>query len=160
MVYYGGSELYHSCLVLIEVYFTPLYLQNVRSFGIIESAALLLPLVLSQVLTTVISGYVIKWTGHARNSFLAGFVVWLAGQGAQLSFDRHTSRGVIIGCLLVQGLGIGATIQSSESERSMRQQLRLRFSLGSSVRSVGGQSCDHWGPEVSALGCSTKQALI
>jgi hypothetical protein len=113
MVYYGGSKS-NGHLQLMVVYFTPLYLQNVRGFGIIESAALLLPLVLSQVLTTVVSGYVIKWTGRARTSFLAGFVVWLAGQGAQLSFNRMTSRGVIVGCLLVQGLGIGATIQSSE----------------------------------------------
>jgi Na+/melibiose symporter-like transporter len=115
MVYYGGSKSSCPFKSLTQVYFTPLYLQNVRGFGIIESAALLLPLVLSQVITTVISGYVIKWTGHARKSFLAGFVVWLAGQGAQLSFDRSTTDGAIVGCLLVQGLGIGATIQSSQS---------------------------------------------
>jgi Na+/melibiose symporter-like transporter len=115
MVYYGGSKSSLRIRSLTQVYFTPLYLQNVRGFGIIESAALLLPLVLSQVITTVISGYVIKWTGHARKSFSVGFVVWLAGQGAQLSFDRSTTKGAIVGCLLVQGLGIGATIQSSQS---------------------------------------------
>ena len=103
MVYYGGSKSNGRHQQLMTVYFTPLYLQNVRGFGIIESAALLLPLVLSQVLTTVVSGYVIKWTGRARTSFLAGFVVWLAGQGAQLSFDRMTSVGVIIGCLALGG---------------------------------------------------------
>lgn len=106
----------NSCSLLIyAVYFTPLYLQNVRDFGIIESAALLLPLVLSQVITTLISGYAIKWTGRARTSFMVGFVVWAAGQGAQISFDQTTSNGVIIVCLLIQGLGIGATLQSSMS---------------------------------------------
>ena len=104
----------HLSRIAYAVYFTPLYLQNVRAFGIIESAALLLPLVLSQVVTTVVSGYVIKWTGHARTSFLIGFCAWLAGQGAQITFDRTTSKGVIVGCLLIQGLGIGSTIQSSE----------------------------------------------
>lgn len=96
------------------VYFTPLYLQNVRGFDMITSAALLLPLVLSQVFTTMISGYAIKWTGHARSSFSVGFLLWAAGQGAQICFDESTTIGVIVGCLLLQGLGIGATIQSSE----------------------------------------------
>jgi hypothetical protein len=114
IVYYGGSKLQSARLAAYVVYFTPLYLQNVRGFGIIESAALLLPLVLSQVITTSISGYAIKWTGYARSSFLVGFLVWLAGQGAQISFGQETTTGVIVGCLLLQGLGIGSTIQSSE----------------------------------------------
>ena len=79
----------------------------------ITSAALLLPLVLSQVFTTLLSGYAIKWSNRARPSFLAGFMIWAAGQGAQLCFDESTSIGVIVVCLLLQGLGIGATIQSS-----------------------------------------------
>ena len=84
----------------------------------ITSAALLLPLVLSQVFTTLLSGYVIKWTNRARSSFLAGFVVWAAGQGAQICFDSDTALGVIVICLLLQGLGIGATIQSSTWPRT------------------------------------------
>lgn len=87
----------------------------VRGQSPILSAAVLLPLVLSQVVTTAISGYVIKYTGHAWWSFTLGFLVWLAGQGAQICFDEDTSLGVIILCLLLQGLGIGSTIQSSES---------------------------------------------
>lgn len=92
---------------LSVVYYTPLYLQEVRGDGKILSAALLLPLVLSPVFTSMISGYVIKYTAHAWSSFFVGFVVWLAGQAAQLAFDPTTSDGVIIGCLLLQGLGIG-----------------------------------------------------
>ncbi|KAK4689043.1 hypothetical protein P7C73_g1064, partial [Tremellales sp. Uapishka_1] len=101
MVYYGG------------IFFVPLYLQNVKGDTPIISAALLLPLVLSQVVTTSISGYVIKYTGRAWWSFTVGFVVWLVGQGAQLCFTPSSSRGVVIGCLLVQGMGIGSTIQST-----------------------------------------------
>lgn len=79
------------------------------------SATLLLPLVISQVLTTAISGYVIKYTNRAWMSFFVGFVVWFAGQGAQLCFDQTTSKGVMVVILLLQGLGIGSTIQSSTS---------------------------------------------
>ncbi|KAL7418362.1 hypothetical protein Q5752_006820 [Cryptotrichosporon argae] len=101
MVYYGG------------VYFTPLYIQNVLGDSAILSGAYLLPLVLSQTITTTISGYVIKATNRTWASFAVGFVVWFAGQGAQLCFGPETSKGVIIGVLLLQGLGIGSTIQST-----------------------------------------------
>ncbi|WWD19942.1 hypothetical protein CI109_104415 [Kwoniella shandongensis] len=101
MVFYGG------------IYFTPLYLQNVRGHSAIMSAALLLPLVLAQVPTTSISGFVVKYTNRTWASFFVGFVFWAAGQGGQLCFNRTTSNGVIVGCLLLQGLGIGSTIQST-----------------------------------------------
>ncbi|KAK1925993.1 putative MFS transporter [Papiliotrema laurentii] len=101
MVFYGG------------IFFTPLYFQNILGVSPILSAALLLPLVISQVLTTTISGFIVKYTNRTWASFFVGFAVWLAGQGAQLCFDQWTSRSVIIGVLLLQGLGIGATIQST-----------------------------------------------
>lgn len=100
---------------LSVVFFTPLYFQNILGTTPIISAALLLPLVISQVLTTTISGFVVKYTNRTGASFTVGFVVWFAGQGAQLCFDQNTSRSVIIGVLLLQGLGIGSTIQSSKS---------------------------------------------
>lgn len=94
------------------VFYIPLYAQNVRGMGAISSAAILLPLVLVQTFTTVISGYVVKYTGYTKSSFVVGFVFWAAGQGAQLCFGRTTSIGVIVGVLLVQGMGVGATLQS------------------------------------------------
>ncbi|GAA5832182.1 hypothetical protein JCM11251_004270 [Rhodosporidiobolus azoricus] len=96
-----------------NIYQVPLYLQNVRGMDAVTSAALLLPLVLTQCFTTTLSGYVVKWTNRTRSSFVVGFVFWAAGQAAQICFDRTTSIGVIVGVLLVQGMGIGATLQST-----------------------------------------------
>ncbi|GAA5994953.1 uncharacterized protein JCM10292_004450 [Rhodotorula paludigena] len=96
-----------------NIYQVPLYLQNVRGHSEIMSAALLLPLVLVQCFTTTLSGYVLKWTNRTKASFFVGFVFWFAGQAGQICFDRDTSIGVIVGVLLVQGMGIGATLQST-----------------------------------------------
>lgn len=96
---------------------------------------MLLPLVLSQVVTTAISGYVIKYTGHAWWSFTLGFFVWLAGQGAQLCFDESTGLGVVVMCLLLQGLGIGSTIQSSKLPAFNRD---MKFAEISSPSSSAG----------------------
>lgn len=79
----------------------------------IKSAAVLLPLVLSQTVTTTLSGLWVKRTGYTKSSFVLGFTLWTAGEAAQLCFDRTTSIGVIVGVLLIQGLGAGATLQSS-----------------------------------------------
>jgi hypothetical protein len=119
----------------------------------ITSAALLLPLVLSQVFTTLLSGYAIKWTNRARPSFLAGFVVWAAGQGAQICFSETTPLGVIVVCLLLQGLGIGATIQSSESAWSARflRVLMGSFGFGASVWAGYRSSGGHGSAKVSDL---------
>ncbi|GAA5850102.1 hypothetical protein JCM8547_001011 [Rhodosporidiobolus lusitaniae] len=96
-----------------NIYQVPLYLQNVQGYSAIKSAAILLPLVLTQTFTTTLSGYVVKWTNRTRSSFLVGFFMWMAGSAAQLCFDRNTHLGVVVGILLIQGLGIGGTLQST-----------------------------------------------
>ncbi|KAK4705325.1 hypothetical protein P7C70_g880, partial [Phenoliferia sp. Uapishka_3] len=104
MVYYGN------------IFYFPLYAQNVLGMGAIKSAAVLLPLVLGQTFTTTISGFWVKRTGHTKSSFVLGFAMWFAGQAAQLCFKRTTSIGVLVGVLLIQGLGAGATLQSSKAK--------------------------------------------
>lgn len=99
-----------SCLL---VYYIPIYLQTVLGYSAITAAALMLPLVLVQVLSTTISGFVVKYTDRTFSSFFCGFILWTAGQAGQVAFDRHTKIAVIIGVLLVQGLGAGATLQST-----------------------------------------------
>ncbi|GAA6032729.1 hypothetical protein JCM8097_000763 [Rhodosporidiobolus ruineniae] len=96
-----------------NIYQIPLYLQNVQGKSEITSAAMLLPLVLTQTFTTTLTGYINKWTNHTRSSFAVGFFLWTAGVCAQLSFGTKTSTGVVVGVLLLQGLGIGATLQST-----------------------------------------------
>lgn len=73
---------------------------------------MLLCLVVVQVFSTVVSGYIVKWTGGTWSSFTVGFMLLTAGQGAQLCFSRTTTPAVIGGVLSLQGLGIGATLQS------------------------------------------------
>ncbi|GAA6001849.1 hypothetical protein JCM10207_002349 [Rhodosporidiobolus poonsookiae] len=96
-----------------NIYQIPLYLQNVQGMSAIKSAAVLLPLVLSQTATTTLCGYIAKWTNRTKSCFFVGFVMWFAGSCAQLVFKRETSVGVVVGVLLVQGLGIGCTLQST-----------------------------------------------
>lgn len=118
MIFYGGTfftPMYaHSPLTPIRLSYqsTHRYLQNVLGYSPLMSGVLILPLVLVQVFSTTLSGFIIEKMDRIQPSIIVGFALWLAGQAAQTVFDRNTSVGTIVGILLVQGLGVGATIQS------------------------------------------------
>ncbi|KAF5312735.1 hypothetical protein D9619_003615 [Psilocybe cf. subviscida] len=100
MIFYGGT------------FFTPIYLPNVLGYSPLMPGVLILPLVLVQVFSTSASGFIIEKMDRIKPAIVAGFALWLAGQAAQTVFDRSTNVGTIVGILLVQGLGVGAAIQS------------------------------------------------
>ncbi|KAF9556324.1 MFS general substrate transporter [Agrocybe pediades] len=100
MIFYGGT------------FFTPIYLQNVLGYSPIMSGVIILPLVLTQVFSTSGVGFIVQMTDRLKPCIIAGFGIWLAGQAAQTVFGRNTHVGVIVGVLFVQGVGVGATLQT------------------------------------------------
>lgn len=42
---------------------------------------------------------------------LVGFILWTVGNGLTLIFDENTDLGPLIGVLIVEGAGIGLTLQ-------------------------------------------------
>jgi MFS family permease len=100
MIYYGS------------LYITPIWLQSIGGLSSLMAGVVMLPLVISQVVTTTLTGFIVERTGHYKPSLVVGFVIWFAGQAAQLVFKQGTSIPTIIGILLLQGLGLGCTLQS------------------------------------------------
>ncbi|PPQ68484.1 hypothetical protein CVT25_008410 [Psilocybe cyanescens] len=101
MIFYGG------------MFFTPIYLQNVLGYSPIMSGVLILPLVLTQVFSTSAMGFITEKTDSLKPWIIIGFGIWLAGQAAQTVFDRTTSVAKIVVILLIQGIGVGGTLQTS-----------------------------------------------
>jgi EmrB/QacA subfamily drug resistance transporter len=95
-----------------NLYMAPLYLQNVLGYSPIMAGVMMIPYLVGQIVTTTIAGFVVNATGTNKPGFTIGFLLWAAGQGAQICFGKSTSVGVVVGILLLQGLGIGATLQS------------------------------------------------
>lgn len=52
---------------------------------------------------------------HYLPPITIGFAMWVLAAGIRVIFDENTSLGTIICITLVEGLGIGLTLQSSES---------------------------------------------
>lgn len=103
-----------------------MYYQNVRRWSELESAALLVPIVIGQSVTSVLSGQYISRRKRYGEVLWFGYTLWTLAAGLRCAFfGRHTSPVVIVFILLIEGAGIGCTFQPSESVLGSRDELRL-----------------------------------
>lgn len=56
---------------------------------------------------------------------VTGFAVWSLATGLRCTFDRNTGLGPIVGILLVEGIGIGLTLQPSRSRMPLPSRTHL-----------------------------------
>ncbi|KAG8682494.1 hypothetical protein FRC09_016728 [Ceratobasidium sp. 395] len=81
-----------------NLYFLPSYYTDARGFTPVQAGVYLLPLVLVQTFA---------------GSTSVGFAIWSIGVGLQTTFGLNTSKGNIAGYLILEGLGIGFTLQTT-----------------------------------------------
>jgi len=96
-----------------DLYFIPIYYQEVRGYLPIQSAYLVLPLLLFQSLAGVLSGPIMSALARFRPVLYIGFVLWVLGAGLKIMFTRYTSPGVYVAALLIEGAGVGFVFQPS-----------------------------------------------
>lgn len=94
-----------------ELYFIPLYLQNVRGVTPLESAALLISLVIPQAIFSVGSGFYITKFSRYGEVIWFGFICWTLGAGLLCIWGTSTNLGVIIVAQVVIGVGVGNVFQ-------------------------------------------------
>ncbi|OAL23371.1 hypothetical protein AYO22_06421 [Fonsecaea multimorphosa] len=85
-----------------DLYFLPIYYQDVRGFAPLRSAYLTLPLLLAQSLGGVLSAPAMTFTARYMPVLWLGFVFWTIGAGLKLLFSRTTSIGVYVVAALVE----------------------------------------------------------
>lgn len=125
----------------VDIYYFPLYLQNVRGWLAIMSGVIQLPGTASSSVFGIIAGFVNSKTGKYVECLYFGGAMWVAGTGIKICFDFHTSIALLVCLNLIQGLGIGFTFQptllallanSSDEDRAVVTGIRNFF------RSFGG----------------------
>ncbi|KAJ5211962.1 uncharacterized protein N7498_003608 [Penicillium cinerascens] len=94
-----------------ELYFLPLYFENVRGVTPLVSAALLVPLVVAQMIFSVGSGFYISHYSRYGEVIWFGFICWTAGASVLCTLKQDTSLGVIIVALIILGVGVGNVFQ-------------------------------------------------
>ncbi|OAL24983.1 hypothetical protein AYO20_10586 [Fonsecaea nubica] len=123
-----------------DLYFLPIYYQDVRGFAPLKSAYLTLPLLLAQSLGGVLSAPAMTFTARYMPVLWLGFVLWTIGAGLKLLFSRTTGIGVYVVAALVEGAGVGFVFQPSLvalQALSTRPDVAVTTSTRNWVRALG-----------------------
>ena len=104
MLFFGGSW-------FTILYYLPIYFQVVSGVSASQSGVRNLPLIISVVLTTIVSGGLISVTGHYISWLLIAGMTSTLGAGLIYTLDIGSSSGHWIGYQIIAGIGFGAGIQ-------------------------------------------------
>ncbi|KAJ5188558.1 Major facilitator superfamily domain general substrate transporter [Penicillium cf. griseofulvum] len=110
------SALYSFCLgaaFLSSVYFLPIWFQAVKNASPVSSGIMNLPMLISVVLTSIVSGIVITIVGYYTPFMIFGTVLLAIGYGLMSMFHLDTSKAIWIGYQILAGIGVGAGMQQS-----------------------------------------------
>lgn len=90
-----------------------IYFQCALGYNGLESGALILPLVVMTAIASISGGQFMARVGQYMPLVVSGYFLWSVGTGLTCMFDRETGLGKIIGILLLEGCGVGLTLQPS-----------------------------------------------
>lgn len=95
-------------------FYLPVYYQSVHGYSVLMSAALVIPLVVSQIISSTLAGYYISKMGRYGEVVLLGFVLWTLATGLHCLYSRTTSKAVLVIVLFIEGWGVGCIFQPSK----------------------------------------------
>ncbi|EXL91895.1 major facilitator superfamily domain-containing protein [Fusarium oxysporum II5] len=122
-------------------FYLPLYFQSVLGYDALVAGALILAVVIPTSLTSILSGQYMSRVGSYMNCILAGFALWTLGNGLTLIFDRETKLGPLIAILIVEGAGIGFTLQPTlvgMYANGRSEDRAVTTGLRNFIRTIGG----------------------
>ena len=96
-----------------NLYYLPIYYQNVRGWNAIVSAALTVPFVIGQSCFSILSGQYVSRMKRYGEVIWTGFFMWTLGASLKCIFSRNTHPAVIVVILLIEGAGVGNVFQPS-----------------------------------------------
>lgn len=96
------------------LYYLPLFYQIVRGMTPIQSALMILPVVLPQSLASIGSGQYMSRTNRYGELIYGGFLIWIIAAVVETRFSRTFPLAGIIVTLVIQGIGVGCTFQPSK----------------------------------------------
>jgi MFS family permease len=122
------------------VFFVPLYAQGVVGVSVKGSGAVLVPLLLSAVTTSIVVGRLITATGRYKAFVLAGLLVLMASYALLAGLRYGSARADLTLASVVVGVGLGAVLQTYTlvvQNAASRQDLGVVTSVSQLARSTG-----------------------
>jgi len=94
------------------IFFLPVFIQGVIGNSVTNSGAILVPMLVAMIITSVGSGQLISRTGRYKLPLLIGLAVMGAGFFVLSTFDVSTTNQTAIEAMVLIGLGLGVTMQT------------------------------------------------
>ncbi|KAF9221725.1 MFS general substrate transporter, partial [Gyrodon lividus] len=124
-----------------SIYYLSQFFQVALGYSPIRSGVLLLPVLVSQSLTSWLAGMTMSKTGRYRTIVYAGFSVWAVGCGCLSTVTHSTSKALLVFYMLLAGAGAGQTLQTTTvaAQASVsRKDMSVVTAVRNFVRLLGG----------------------
>ncbi|KAJ5825179.1 hypothetical protein N7474_002317 [Penicillium riverlandense] len=102
----------HGFVFIAGEYYIPLYLQSVKGASAMRSGVMVLPLVVTEAFSGIVTGAIIHRTGRYLELIWLGLALLAIGSGLYIHLNTHSSLGEIIGYQIVSGIGAGFLFQT------------------------------------------------
>ncbi|KAJ4252737.1 hypothetical protein NW762_010643 [Fusarium torreyae] len=122
-------------------FYLPLYFQSVLGYNALVAGGLILAVVIPTSLTSILSGQYMSRVGSYMHCILVGFALWTLGNGLTITFDQETKLGPLICILIVEGAGIGFTLQPTlvgMYANGRSEDRAVTTGLRNFIRTIGG----------------------
>ncbi|OAA61305.1 Major facilitator superfamily domain, general substrate transporter [Cordyceps fumosorosea ARSEF 2679] len=106
MLFLSGS-------MMMLVYYIPLWFQTTHGVEPVKSGVYTIPLVLSLVVASILSGVVTQKSGYYVPTMISGPCILLIAEGLLTTFTPQTGSPQWIGYQFLAGFGVGLGLQSS-----------------------------------------------
>jgi EmrB/QacA subfamily drug resistance transporter len=99
--------------MMLMVYFIPIWFQAIKAASAVKSGIMNLPLVLSLVLSSIITGALVTRFGYYTPFLIGSAIIMSIGAGLITTFTTHTGHAKWIGYQFMFGYGLGMGMQQS-----------------------------------------------
>lgn len=124
------------------LFFLPLYFQAVNGASAVQSGIDLLPYVIIGSGSAVVVGLLMSRWGTYKEFIVIGWACGTVASGLLITFDEYTSKGKVVGILLLQGLSMGMTVNTLllgvHAQLVNKSDIALSTSLWTFLRTCGG----------------------
>lgn len=94
------------------IFFLPVFVQGVVGNSVTNSGAILVPMLVAMIVTSVGGGQIISRTGRYKALLLGGLAVMGVGYYLLSTFDVRTTNQQVIVAMVLIGLGLGLCMQT------------------------------------------------
>ncbi|EOA92213.1 hypothetical protein ACJQWK_03640 [Exserohilum turcicum] len=107
----GASQFCVGATMLTVSIYIPLWFQAIKGVSAMQSGINTIPLVLSVVVGSILSGGLVQRFGYYTPFMIVGSILMALGVGLITTWTKNTGTGMWIGYQIIVGFGVGSTMQ-------------------------------------------------